>query len=69
MSFGLTLTKNISTPLAKSVLVPLGLTAAASAANTATQKTIYGSSMTALVFSNEWYPKKKLNLLKNLVYW
>ena len=42
--------KNVPTPLAKSVLVPLGLIAAATDA--AIQKKIYGSR-TALVFSNE----------------
>ena len=48
--------------MAKSVLVPLGLTAAASAADTDTQKRIYGSSTTTLVFSNEWYRKKVKSL-------
>ena len=48
---GLSLTEKVLKPLAKSVLVPLGLTAAASATDVAIQKKIYGS--TTLVFSNE----------------
>ena len=43
--------KNILTPLAKSVLLPLGLTTAASA--TAFQKKTAGSRMTTLMISNE----------------
>ena len=43
--------KNILTPLAKSVLSPLGLTTAASA--TAFQKETAGSRMTTLMISNE----------------
>ena len=44
--------KILFTPLAKSVLAPLGLTAAASATDAAFQMKIYGSRIT-LVFSNE----------------
>ena len=40
---GLPLTKNIITPLAKSVLIPLGLTAATSAADAEIHKKILGS--------------------------
>ena len=40
---GLPLMKNIIKPLAKSVLIPLGFTAAASAANTGIHKKIFGS--------------------------
>ena len=40
---GLPLIKNVITPLAKSVLIPLGLTAAASAADAGIQKKILGS--------------------------
>ena len=39
--------------LAKSVLVPLGLTAAASAVDAAIQKKIYGLGMTTWVVSNK----------------
>ena len=44
--------ENVLTPLAKTVLVPLGLTAAASPTNTATQKKVFGSR-TTLIISNE----------------
>ena len=47
---GLPLIKNIIKPLAKSVLNPLGLTAAASAADT---KEILGSGKTTLIISNK----------------
>ena len=40
-------------PLAKSILIPLGLTAAASATNAVIHKKIYGSSMTVLITPNE----------------
>ena len=40
---GLPLTKNVITPLAKSVLIPLGLTAAVSAADAGIHKKILGS--------------------------
>ena len=50
---GLPLMKNVLKPLAKSVLVPLGLTAAASATDSAIQKNIFGSGMTTLIISNE----------------
>ena len=45
--------KNVVKPLAKSVLIPLGLTAAASTTDAAIQKKIFGSVMTALIISNE----------------
>ena len=50
---GLPLIKNIIKPLAKSVLILLGLTDAASAADAGIQKKIYGSGTTTLVISNE----------------
>ena len=51
---GLPLTKNVIKPLAKSVLVLLGLTAAASAADTGIHKKILGSSHnTTLIISND----------------
>ena len=40
-------------PLAKRVLIPLGLTAAASATEAGIKKKIYGSGTTILVISNE----------------
>ena len=49
----LPLIKNVIKPLAKSVLVPLGLTAAASAADAGIHKKILGSGNTTLIISNE----------------
>ena len=54
---GLPLTKSVIKPLAKSVLVPLGLTAAASAADAGIHKNILGSGSdhnnTILIISND----------------
>ena len=50
---GLPLTKNVIKPLAKSVLIPLGLTAAAPAANAEYTRKILGSGSTTLIISNE----------------
>ena len=51
---GLPLIKNVITPLAKIVLIPLGLTAAASAANAGIHKKILGSGgHTTLIISNK----------------
>ena len=51
---GLPLIKNVIKPLAKSVLIPLGLTAAASAADAGIHKKILGSgNMTTLIISND----------------
>ena len=50
---GLPLMKNILKQLAKSVLIPLRLTAAASATDTSVYKNMFGSGMTTLVISNE----------------
>ena len=47
------LIENVLKPLAKSVLIPLRLTAAASAADEAIHKKILGSGMTTLITSNE----------------
>ena len=66
---GLLLIKNVITPLAKSVLIPLGLTAAASAADAGIHKKILGSgrysssashNTTTLIISN----KDMKNLIK-----
>ena len=45
--------KNVFKPLVKSVLIPLGVTAAASATDAIIQKKIFGSGMTTLITSNE----------------
>ena len=51
---GLPLMENINNPLAKSVLIPLGLTAAVSAADAGIHKKILGSgNMTTLIISND----------------
>ena len=50
---GLPLMKNVLKPLAQSGLIPLGLTAAASATDAAIHKKRLGSGMTTLVVSNE----------------
>ena len=50
---GLVLMKNVLKQLAKSVLIPLGLSAAASPRDAAIQKKIFGSDMTTLILSNE----------------
>ena len=44
--------KNVIKPLAKSVLIPLELTAAASAADAGTHKKILASGTTTLIISN-----------------
>ena len=49
----LPLMENVLKPLAKSVLIPLGLTAAASATDAAIHNKMFGSSTTTLVISNE----------------
>ena len=49
---GLLLIKDVITSLAKSVLIPLGLTAAASAADAGIHKKILGSGNTTLIISN-----------------
>ena len=50
---GLPLIKSVINPLAKSVLIPLGLTAAASAADAGIHKKILGSGNTTLIISNK----------------
>ena len=50
---GLPLIKNVIKPLAKSVLIPLGLTAAKSAADAGIHKRILGSRTTTLIISND----------------
>ena len=50
---GLPLIKNVIKPLAKSVLILLGLTAAASTADAGRYKKILGSGTTTLIISND----------------
>ena len=49
---GLPLIRNILKPLAKNVLIPLQLIAAASAADATIHKKMFGSGVTALIISN-----------------
>ena len=53
MTAGLPLMKSVLTPLAKSLLILLGLLAGMSAADAAIQKKFYGLETTALIISNE----------------
>ena len=50
---GLPLIKNVIKPLAKYVLIPLGLTAATSATDAEIHKNILGSGTTTLTISND----------------
>ena len=50
---GLPLIVNVLKPLAKSVLTPLGLTAATSASDAAIYKKMFGSGTTTLIIFNE----------------
>ena len=50
---GLPLMKNLLKPLAKSVLISLGLTVAASATDAVIHKKMFGSGMTMLIILNE----------------
>ena len=49
----LPLMENVLKPLAKSVLIPLGLTAVASATDAAIHKKMFGSGVTTLIISNK----------------
>ena len=65
---GLPLIKNVIKPLAKSLLIPLGLTAAASAADAGMHKKILGSgNTTTLIISNDEMEDiiKKVNSLED----
>ena len=66
MTAGLPLMKILLTPLAKSNLISLGLSAGISAADVAIENKIYGSGTTALIISNEEmeYIMKMVKLLE-----
>ena len=53
LKIGLPLIKNVIKPLAKSVLIPLGLTAAASAADAGIHKKVLGFGATTLIISTD----------------
>ena len=57
---GLSLIGNILKPLAKSVLIPLGLTAAVSATDAAIHKNMFESDVATLIMSNE----KMIDIIK-----
>ena len=63
---GLPLTKNITQPLAKSVLIPLGLTAAGSAADARIHKKILGSGHNTTVITSNDEMKDILKIVKSL---
>ena len=65
MTTGLPLVKNILTFLATSVLIPLGLIAAASVTDTAIQKNVVGSGTTTLIISNKEI-EDIMNIVKSL---
>ena len=58
----LLLMKKVLKPLAKSVLIPLGLTAAGSTADAAIHKKMFGSDVTTLIIS-----KKEMNDFMKMV--
>ena len=63
---GFPLIGNVLKPLAKNVLIPLGLTAAAAAATEAAiHKRIFGSCMTSVIISNEEI-NDIINMIKSL---
>ena len=70
MTASLQLMKNVLTPSAKRVLIPLELTAAAAATDAAIQSKIYGSGATALIISNREMEDlmKIVKLLEESVY-
>ena len=53
LKIGFSLVENVLKPLAKSVLIPLALTAAASATDAAIYKKMFRSCVTTLIISNE----------------
>ena len=61
----------VAIPLAKDVLAPLGITAAASAIDVGIQKKIHGSGTTTSIISmNKWMIQRKLfKLLKILIFY
>ena len=63
---GLSLMKSVITPLAKSVLIPLGLTAAASAADAGIHKKILGSGNNATLIISNNEIKDLIKIVKSL---
>ena len=65
LKIGLSLIKNVIKPLAKSVLIPLGSTAVASAADAGIHKKILRSGITTLIISNDEM-KDVIRIVKSL---
>ena len=63
---GLLLMKNVTKPLAKSVLISLGLTAAASAADAGIHKTILGSGHNTNLIISNYEMEDILKIVKSL---
>ena len=63
---GLSLISNVIKPLAKGVLIPLGLTAAASAANAGIHKNRYGSGNTATLIKSNNEMEDIIKIVKSL---
>ena len=62
---GLPLIKNVIKPLAKSVLIPLGLTAAASAADAGILKKVLGSGRCHSSFASHNHPSSTTLIVSN----
>ena len=65
MTASLPVMKNVLTPLAKSVSITVGLTAAVSATDAAIQKKIYGTDTAALITPNQEI-EDIINIVKSL---
>ena len=65
LNTGLPLVQNVIRPLAKSILIPLGLTATASAADARIHKKILGSGTATLIISNDEM-EDIINIVKSL---
>ena len=60
--------KNVPKPLAKSILIPLGLTAAASATDGAIHEKMFGSGTTLIVSNKEMNDMKIIESLEESVF-
>ena len=60
--------KNVPKPLAKSILIPLGLTAAASATDGAIHEKMFGSGTTLIISNKEMNDMKIIESLEESVF-
>ena len=67
MSADLPLMKSVLTPLAESVLLSFGLTAAMSSTDKTIKKKIYGSDMTLFIISNESMEEESMKNKKKIL--